>query len=122
MARLTVLKPALSASVRTAPLAELRAEQSRDALRYREQPWRAWYNTAEWKALRREVIRRDRWTCQQTGVLCIGKANTPNAPVIDHILPHRGDRDLFFDIANLQLVAKAWHDGEKQRRERAGWA
>lgn len=119
MARLTSARPALGASVARPPLAHAREDQTRDARRWVEAPWRAWYGTARWKALRAAVIRRDRWVCQQTGVLCVGRTNAPNAPVVDHVVPHRGDRDRFFDIDNLQLVAKAWHDGAKQRQERA---
>lgn len=78
------------------------------------------YRTARWRALRLEVLRRDGWTCRQTGVLLIGKHPAPDSPVVDHIVPHRGDEALFWDPANLQAVAKGWHDAEKQRLERKG--
>jgi 5-methylcytosine-specific restriction protein A len=86
-------------------------------------PWRKWYHSQRWKALRIEVLRRDHWTCQQTGVICTGKHPEPNSPVIDHKHPHRGDERLFWDINNLQTVTKAYHDSEKQKQERAqpGW-
>lgn len=120
MARLTSVRPALGASVARPVLADLREEQTRDQRRRADSPWRAWYNTARWQALRQVVIRRDRWTCQQTGALCVGRANAANAPVVDHIVPHRGDPALFWDLRNLQLVAKSWHDTVKQAQERAG--
>ena len=81
--------------------------------------WRKWYRTERWQKLRREVLRRDAYTCQQTGEMCIGKYPEPNSPVVDHRRPHRGDEKLFFDPDNLQCVSKAFHDGEKQRQERA---
>lgn len=59
--------------------------------------------------------------CQQTGVALVGRHPKPNSPVVDHITPHRGDPELFWDEANLQAVAKGWHDSEKQRQERAAF-
>ena len=90
-------------------------------LRERDQTveWRKLYRTERWQKLRREVLRRDSYTCQQTGEMCIGKYPEPNSPVADHIRQHHGDETLFFDPANVQCVSKAYHDGEKQRQERA---
>ena len=81
---------------------------------------RGWYQSARWQALGMQVLARDLYTCQQTGVLLIGKHPAPNSPVVDHVVPHRGDERLFWDVANLQAVTKAWHDSEKQRQERSG--
>lgn len=39
------------------------------------------------------------------------------ASVADHIKPHRGDRGLFFDPANLQSLCKSCHDSHKQAQE-----
>jgi 5-methylcytosine-specific restriction endonuclease McrA len=80
-------------------------------------PWREWYKTSRWQALRRRVLQRDLYTCQRTGVLLIGKHPAPNSPVVDHIKPHRGDPKLFWDETNLMAVSKAYHDSEKQRQE-----
>jgi 5-methylcytosine-specific restriction endonuclease McrA len=94
-------------------------EQAR--LRERDQSvsWRSWYKQQRWQKLRQQILIRDKYTCQQTGVLCIGKHPAPNSPVVDHIRPHRGDERLFFDPSNLQCVSKAYHDSEKQKQERA---
>ncbi len=100
--------------LRAAPLKE-----DREKRRYKEQPWRAWYSSPRWQAVRRRVIERDRGICQQTGVALVGGANAPNSPVVDHIVPHRGDERLFWDESNLQTVAKRWHDRVKQKRERS---
>ncbi|WOI55131.1 HNH endonuclease signature motif containing protein [Palleronia sp. LCG004] len=40
------------------------------------------------------------------------------AAVVDHIEPHRGDRDLFWDRANWQPLCTPCHSGAKQRDER----
>jgi 5-methylcytosine-specific restriction endonuclease McrA len=93
-------------------------EKARNRFRSATQPWRAWYNTSKWQRLRQIVLKRDRWTCQRTGELCIGKGQEPNAPVINHKIPHRGDEKLFWDIDNLELVAKHVHDSEIQSEER----
>ncbi len=121
MARLTQAKPRLVAppTALTPP-----HRDTRDIVRYRSQPWRAWYGLKVWKDLQRMVYARDGMQCRQTGVLLIKprsreEAKLPNAAIVDHIRPHEGDWDLFIDPDNLQLVAKSWHDAEKQRQERA---
>ena len=90
-------------------------------LRERDQTvsWRAWYKTERWRRLRHEILLRDTYRCQHTGVLCIGKYPADNSPVVDHIRPHRGDEALFWDASNLQTVSKAYHDSVKQKQERA---
>ena len=86
-------------------------------------PNRKWYHSERWKQMRRDVLKRDDYTCQQTGAVCLGKHPAPNSPVVDHIKPHHWDEQLFWDIDNLQTVTKAYHDSEKQKQERAqpGW-
>lgn len=93
-------------------------EKARNRYRSATQPWRAWYKTARWQLLRQLVLKRDKWTCQRTGELCIGKGNEPNAPVVNHKRPHRGDQAAFWDIDNLEVVAKHVHDSEVQSEER----
>ncbi|WP_312009777.1 HNH endonuclease [Bradyrhizobium australafricanum] len=39
------------------------------------------------------------------------------AKVADHIKPHRGNAELFFDPNNLQSLCAACHDSTKQRIE-----
>lgn len=109
---------------------ETRAASERDRLARRERtvPWRAWYRSDEWLTLRAMAIARDSAycpttgrmepRCRRTGVWLLGKRPEPNSPVVDHVVPHEGDRRLFFDLANLQTVAKGWHDKIKQARER----
>ena len=96
---------------------ELEADRGR--ARDEEQPWRKWYYTARWRKLAKRIFVRDGGKCRQTGIPLIGKAPAPNSPVVDHRIPHNGDERLFWDEDNLQLVSKAWHDGEKQRQDKA---
>lgn len=42
------------------------------------------------------------------------------ATVVDHIVPHKGDRALFWDRANWQPLCKQCHDVHKQRLESGG--
>lgn len=42
------------------------------------------------------------------------------ATVVDHIIPHRGDQDLFWDTTNWQSLCKPCHD-KKTAREDGGF-
>lgn len=92
-----------------------------DAARDRAEPWRAWYRTAKWKALRLEVLARDLWRCQWPGcgVTLKRGRDDPRSAVVDHRRAHRGDAAAFWDEGNLQALCKACHDGPKQAAERA---
>ena len=118
MGRLKAVKPRLGAAAPRLGHAP-GSERDRDRQRVQLQPWRAWYNTARWRRLREKILKRDRFTCQQTGVMLTAKAPAPNSPVVDHIVPHRGDETLFWNEDNLQTVSKSYHDSEKQKAERA---
>lgn len=118
MARLKTLKPLVgSLPPRVGYLAG--DEKARDRQRRICQPWRSWYKTARWERLKRQAHVRDMYICQRSGLLCTGKGNDPLAPVANHKTPHRGDPKLFWDIDNIETVAKFVHDGEIQRQERA---
>lgn len=42
------------------------------------------------------------------------------ATVVDHVIPHKGDRDLFWSPDNWQALCKPCHDSVKAREERSG--
>ena len=42
------------------------------------------------------------------------------AEVVDHITPHRGDQQLFWDVDNWQSLCKQCHDSHKQSIEKGG--
>jgi 5-methylcytosine-specific restriction protein A len=79
---------------------------------------RSWYKSARWKALRQQVLIRDNYTCQQTGVILTSGKHKPNSAVAHHKIPHHGDEALFWDINNIEAVSKEWHDSEAQAQER----
>ena len=56
-------------------------------------------------------------------VQCLEHGRTEPSTVVDHIIPHRGDKQLFWDETNWQALCKTDHDrktaGEvNQRRAR----
>lgn len=122
MPRLKSVKPKLQSLRPRIRSGSFQDEAERSRHRRETRPSRAWYNTKRWKLLREEIGDSVGWKCQKTGVLLIGKAPAANSPVLDHIVPHRDDPELFWDRSNLQLVSKQWHDTVKQRQERAGLA
>ena len=64
------------------------------------------YNSAEWRNLRREVLKRDNYQCQQCGAT----AEESEFPLeIHHVSPPKGNRELFFDINNCVTLCKFCH-------------
>lgn len=116
MAKLGSIKPRLSG---IAPRfgASDRDGKGRDQHRAKAKPWRNWYKLARWEKLRQHVFIRDAYTCQRSGVLCIGKHPAPNSPVANHKRRHNGDPALFWDIDNIETVSKEVHDTIVQAEE-----
>lgn len=123
MARLKTIKPML-ATLKPKITPPSREQRERVRLKERDQnvEYRKWYKTSRWQRLRETILVRDSYTCQATGVILSGKHPAADSPVVDHINPHRGDPDLFWDPENLRTVAKHWHDSIKQAMEREGMA
>lgn len=119
MPKLRTLKPLVSTM--KPRLAVDRKQQEQVRLRERDQDteWRKWYKTTRWQRLREQVLIRDHFICQRTKALLIGKYPAPNSAVVDHIKPHRGNEELFWDMDNLQSVSKEYHDSIKQAQENA---
>lgn len=63
---------------------------------------------------------RDGYTCQHSGIVCMGKAPAPNSPVCNHIIRHEGNEELFYDPDNLETVSKQVHDSTIQSMEKGG--
>lgn len=115
MARLQKLAARISASP---PRIGASAGDSKSHDRHREAraPWRKWYRTARWSKLRLKIFERDLFQCQMPGCGHI-EGNTAKL-VCDHVTPHRGDYERFWDESNLQTLCKPCHDSRKQRQER----
>lgn len=119
MAKLSSLKSTLGRLPDRVTIQRERYQHQRLAERESSVEFRKWYKTERWQSLRQRVLLRDMFICQKTGVMLIGAHPAPNSPVVDHIRPHRGNPDLFWDENNLQSVSKKWHDSIKQAIEHA---
>nr|WP_256372325.1 HNH endonuclease signature motif containing protein [Ensifer sp. M14] len=49
---------------------------------------------------------------------CLVVEDVTEATVVDHMRPHKGNVELFYDPGNLQSLCKPCHDGFKQRIDR----
>lgn len=77
--------------------------------------WVKWYKTSNWHRLRYRVLSRNP-LCK----FCGSKGLIVEASVVDHINPHKGDINKFFDINNLQSLCAHCHNSTKQRLEKSG--
>lgn len=73
------------------------------------------YNTARWKRLRIQFL-KEHPLCEE----CSRKGIAKPAEVVDHIIPHRGNKELFWDEDNLQALCKECHD-RKTAKEDGRW-
>jgi 5-methylcytosine-specific restriction endonuclease McrA len=62
------------------------------------------YNTRRWQKLRQMVLSRDGFICQ----ICLAKAITTAASVVDHIKPIR-QGGAAWDMDNLQSLCSKYH-------------
>ena len=87
------------------------------------QSWRWMYQTDEWKLdLRPAQLLREPFcrVCARLYPPGDPRHRTP-ATVVDHIVPHCGDWDVFTDEGNLQSLCKRHHDiktAQEQREKR----
>lgn len=76
--------------------------------------WKYLYNSKRWKDLRLVQLNKEPLCkyCKARGIIKV-------ANVVDHVIPHRGDIELFYG-GKLQSLCKACHDGAKQELEKSG--
>ncbi len=79
-----------------------------------KRPWQHLYNTARWKRIRKLQLQQYPLCsmCHQQGIFSM-------AEVVDHITPHKGNEQLFYD-GPFQSLCKLHHDSTKQSDERTG--
>lgn len=64
------------------------------------------YNNTDWRKLRKIVLKRDNYQCQQCGA----NAEESGFPLeIHHIIPPKGNKELFFDMNNCVTLCKRCH-------------
>ena len=54
--------------------------------------------------------------------MCEAEGKITVATIVDHVIPHKGDRVLFNDVRNWQPLCKAHHDRTKQRVDVHGYS
>lgn len=74
------------------------------------------YGTYRWQKKRRALLDAEP-LCR----FCAERGEVTPATVADHVIPHRGDEDLFWN-GELMPLCKRCHDSDKQRVERGGKA
>jgi 5-methylcytosine-specific restriction protein A len=74
------------------------------------------YNLPRWRRLRRLHLQQ-----HPLCVMCKAIGRITPAVVVDHIRPHKGDTQLFWDASNIQGLCQQHHDGSKQQIERTGY-
>jgi len=62
------------------------------------------YN-AVWRKARATFLKREPLCAE-----CARQGRTVGATVVDHIIPHKGDQDVFWDTSNWQSLCKPCHD------------
>lgn len=78
--------------------------------------WHHLYTTEAW--LRR---RADQLAAEPLCRMCKEDGTITAATVADHVEPHKGDREKFFN-GELQSLCKNHHDGAKAREEARGYS
>ena len=79
--------------------------------------WRRWYKRASWLRIRARRLAAD-----PLCAMCLKDGITKAADTVDHITPHRGDPELFFDYDNTQSLCASCHSSRKQGQELRGYS
>ena len=77
--------------------------------------WHWLYRLPAWTAYSKQY-RAEHPTC----VRCEQAGRVTASKVVDHIRPHRGDLELFWDPANHQALCKRCHDAKTAREDGGG--
>ena len=90
---------------------EEQARRREEYMRDRRPDYSTWnkstlYNSSKWRKLSRNFLTTHPY-CEYCG---------ERSEVVDHIIPHRNDYELFYDEGNLQALCKQCHD-KKTREE-----
>ena len=76
--------------------------------------WHYLYNTARWKQIRKLQLQKF-----PLCTMCESQGYIEKADVVDHVIPHKGNKELFFN-GELQSLCKMHHDSTKQSEEHTG--
>lgn len=81
-------------------------DERRSGTKLRSMYDRKWRRRREAKLVKNPLCEE----CERQGLLTL-------ANEVDHVIPHRGDRELFDDDANLQSLCKPCHSRKTKRGE-----
>ena len=81
-----------------------------------KEKWHHLYN-ARWRKLRLAHLNRS-----PLCAYCLEAGRATQADIVDHIVPHKGDEVLFWDVSNLRSLCKLCHDSIKAEEENKGYA
>jgi 5-methylcytosine-specific restriction protein A len=87
----------------------MQEKQSYDS--YRESSAKRGYNS-KWRKARLAYLQ-----AHPLCVKCLEKGTPVSATIVDHIIPHRGRYDLFWDSSNWQPLCKSCHDAKTARED-----
>jgi len=87
--------------------------QSRE---YEQTPGRQWMKSRRWRKAR-EIFLNEHPLCAE----CLKESRDKAATIVDHIKPHRGDYELFWDTTNWQALC-ASHHSSKTNSEDGGYS
>lgn len=100
------------------PLATRRAIANKRAREeYRSDPHRWMYNLPEWRNPK-IGIKHARLAMEPSCRECAKADIVTAATEVDHIIPHRGDMDLFISIENTQSLCRRHHSMKTAREKR----
>lgn len=92
-----------------APQRDYRAEDNRRT----KNIWDRWYKTAIWKEKRERQLKREP-LCRE----CLSKEIYTKATDVDHIIPHKGNWNLFIGEDNLESLCHACHSRKTARENK----
>lgn len=90
-------------------------QHQNDARSAAARSYRHLYKTARWKRESRAFL-RDHPLC----VMCPDKSKR-GATIVDHVTPHRGDPDLFWNQDNWQALCRSHHSRSAQQQDIRGF-
>lgn len=74
------------------------------------------YTTTRWRKERLRYLRNN-----PICVLCKKTGRTTRATIVDHVEPHKGNMELFWDESNWQPLCKQCHDSIAQVKDDTGF-
>ena len=80
-----------------------------------DKPWRSWYSKPRWSRLARHQLQSNPLCC-----MCLKEGKVVAASIADHVIPHRGDPQLFW-FGALQSMCELHHKSYKQKQENKGY-